>query len=140
MAGSLQPERVMRKPTRWTLLIISAAVLAATGCILEDDGSFSGADGGAGAESLDEPIAALGTIVRKASLSRSSAGTSLSISAPPSGTVAGDYLVAQAVLRSTTGSPTPPSGWTLLGKKNDAAGQVSQAAYGRFATAGDSAG
>jgi len=104
-----------------------AAILTATH-------AASGVDGAA-------DLAVLPDIAfRAAASAASTAGLNLQVPTP-AGTVAGDVLVAAIAVRPWTATITPPTGWTLVRRVDNATGNTSSlAVYRRVAVAGEPAG
>jgi hypothetical protein len=89
----------------------------------------------------DESFSSSSGITSRGASSGSAATGVLSISLPvPAGTVTNDYMIASVAVRPTTAVITPPAGWTLVRRVDNAATTAnSLAVYTRIATGSEPA-
>jgi len=95
----------MRTSKRTHLVMFVAALGAASSLACGAAPDESAGDEGDGQTGSNELTAAIAV---KGHLSLSSSKATLTVSAPPTGTTVGDYLVAHVVVRDATAAAIPP--------------------------------
>ena len=154
MAGPGRRPRRLRPPRRF-LLAAGAAVglLLAPGLLPPSGAAFSAATSDAGNEvttaevAAPSSFAAAQTCAAGPGITYRSATSSWGVDSltltTPTGTTAGDVLVAQVTNRHTAYTLTPPAGWQLIGQRDTSGSTfgaaVTSAAFYRVATAGEPA-